>query len=243
MGHTDNILEQLEQYLLFMKASGVQYLPLAEVSPSHDSPITYERNRRITKESEGLTDITSGSPLDDMRREFEDCTRCELSSLRNNVVFGSGDPNAELLFIGIAPSKEEDMKGEPFIGAAGDLLTKIIEAIKLRRDDVYLSNLIKCSTPDGRNPTKEEASACRHILNKQIMAIKPLVICILGDIAAQTLLNTSEPISSLRGRFHDYNGLPLMPTYHPSYILKNPEIKREVWEDMKKIKKMLDKKA
>ncbi|MDT8317554.1 MAG: uracil-DNA glycosylase [bacterium] len=243
MEHSDNILEQLEQYLQFMKASGVQYLPLAEAGPPHGSPVYDEENRQSTAESEALSTSAYGHALDAMRREFEDCTRCGLSSFRNNVVFGSGDPNADLLFIGIAPGREEDMKGEPFSGAAGDLLTKIIEAIKLRREDVYLSNLIKCCPPDGRDPAKEEIMACRHIFDRQIMAIKPLVICSLGDIAAQSLLYTDESLSSLRGRFHEYNGLPLMPTYHPSYILKNPDIKREVWEDMKQIKKMLHKKS
>lgn len=243
MRDSDNILEQLEQYLQFMKASGVQYLPLAESNASPDLPITDEGNTHVTTESESLSDITSGPVIEDIEREFKDCTRCDLSGLRSNIVFGSGNANADLLFIGTAPSRDEDIKGEPFIGAAGDLLTKIIEAIKLRREDVYLSNLIKCCTQDGRNPTREESSACKLILNKQIMAIKPLVICALGDIAAQTLLDTEEPISSLRGRFHNYNGLPIMPTYHPSYILKKPDIKREVWEDMKQIKKMLNKKA
>ena len=240
MDHTDNVLDQLEQYLKFMKASGVQYLPLSDYSPSHDLPITDEGGRDGSTESESLSDFTPCSSLEDIRREFEDCARCDLSDLRNTFVFGSGNPNADLLFIGTAPNSDEDSEGEPFIGEDGDLLTKIIEAIKLRREDVYLSNLTKCCTPDGRNPTKEEASACKPILNKQIMTIRPLVICTLGDIAAQTLLDTEEPISSLRGRFHNYNGIPLMPTYHPSYILKNHDVKREVWEDMKQIKKMLD---
>lgn len=240
MRDTDNVLEQLEQYLQFMKASGVQYLPLSDYSPSRDLPITEGKIANITVEPESSSDIISSSTLEDIRREFEDCTRCDLSDLRTTIVFGSGNPKADLLFIGTAPSGDEDIAGEPFIGEAGGLLTKIIEAIKLRREDVYLSNLTKCCTPDGRNPTREEASACKPILNKQIMAIKPLVICTLGDIAAQTLLDTEEPISSLRGRFHDYKGIPLMPTYHPSYILKNPDVKREVWEDMKQIKKMLD---
>lgn len=240
MGHSDNILEQLEQYLQFMKDSGVQYLPLAEAEPSTDLATADEN--AISKK-EGLSDINPVSALDDMRREFKDCTRCDLKSSRSAIVFGSGNADADLLFIGIAPSRDEEINGEPFIGAAGDLLTKIIEAIKLRRDDVYLSNLIKCCTPDGRNPTSEETSACKTILDRQILAIKPLVICTLGDIAAQALLDTGEPLSALRGRFHDYKGLPLMPTYHPSYILKNPNVKRDVWDDMKQIKKMLDEKA
>lgn len=240
---TDNILEQIEQYLQFMKASGVQYLPLSEASPSHELPITNRGNKDLTSESQTLSNTTPCSSLEDLKKEFEDCTKCDISRSRTGIVFGSGNTNADLLFIGTAPSRDEDISGEPFYGEAGHLLTKIIEAIKLRREDVYLSNLIKCITPDGRNPTIEEASACAPLLNKQIMAIKPLVICALGELAAQTLLNTNEPLSSLRGRFHNYNGLPLMPTYHPSYILKNQDIKREVWEDIKQIKKMLDKKV
>ena len=240
MGHNGNILEQLEQYLQFMKDSGVQYLPIAEAMPSIKAATADEN---AVSENECPPNISTGSALDELRREFEDCTRCDLKGSRSAIVFGSGSSDADLMFIGIAPGREEEINGEPFIGAAGDLLTKIIEAIKLRRDDVYLSNLVKCCTADGRNPTEEEILACRPILDRQINAVKPLVICALGDIAARALLDTGEPLFSLRGRFHDYKGVPLMPTYHPSYILNNPEVKREVWEDMKQIKKKLDEKA
>lgn len=243
MSHTNDILEQLERYLQFMKSSGVQYLPLSDSIAPPDAATTEKCTTIIASDSKEPSNFTAGSTLEEIKKESHLCTRCDLSDLKTNIVFGSGNPDADLLFIGVAPTREEEISGEPFIGDAGDLLTKIIEAIKLKREDVYLTNLIKCCTPEEENPTTEQVRACKSILTKQIMAIKPLVICALGDVAAQTLLDNKEPISSLRGLFHDYNGIPLIPTYHPSYILENPNVKREVWEDMKQIKKMIDKKA
>jgi DNA polymerase len=139
--------------------------------------------------------------------------------------------------VGEAPGRDEDLQGEPFVGQAGQLLTKIIQAIQLRREEVYIANIIKCRPPENRNPEPDEIAACEPFLIKQLQVIRPRLICALGTFAAQTLLKTEEKISSLRGRFHEYRGIPLMPTYHPAFLLRNPNRKREVWEDMKKIKR------
>ena len=175
--------------------------------------------------------------LQDIRLDLGDCQRCRLAKGRKNIVFGSGSPSAKLLFVGEGPGFEEDQQGEPFVGAAGQLLTKIIEAIHLSREQVYICNIVKCRPPQNRNPQPDEIRTCFQFLDRQIEAIRPGFICALGTIAAQTLLNTAVPISRLRGRFHEYKVIKLLPTYHPAYLLRNPEKKREVWEDMKMLMK------
>ena len=160
---------------------------------------------------------------------------CGLSKTRTNVVFGSGNPDAMLMFVGEAPGFDEDKQGLPFVGAAGQLLTKIIEAMKLTREDVYIANCLKCRPPGNRNPEALEITTCNPILTAQIQIIQPEVICALGKFAAQTLLATEAPISRLRGKFHDFNGIKLMPTFHPAYLLRNPADKKLVWDDMRLI--------
>ncbi|HSR70682.1 MAG TPA: uracil-DNA glycosylase [Acidobacteriota bacterium] len=177
--------------------------------------------------------------MEEVRRILGDCTRCPLSQTRTQLVFGVGDPSADLLFVGEAPGSEEDELGLPFVGAAGKLLSKIIRAIDLYRDQVYVANILKCRPPDNRDPLPEEVEQCGPFLYKQIQAVEPLVIVALGRYAAQTLLQTETPISSLRGRFHDFHGIPLMPTFHPSYLLRNPSGKRPVWEDMQAVRSKL----
>jgi uracil-DNA glycosylase len=170
------------------------------------------------------------------------CTRCKLHTLgRRQVVFGVGNPDAQLMFVGEAPGADEDEQGVPFVGRAGQLLTKIIEAIDLKRDDVYIANVIKCRPPQNRNPEPDEVQACRPFLFRQIDAIKPRVIVALGKFATQTLLDTDEPISRLRGRVVDFQDAKLIPTFHPAYLLRNPPAKREVWEDMKLVRQLLHK--
>jgi uracil-DNA glycosylase len=169
-----------------------------------------------------------------------DCNRCKLHTLgRKQVVFGVGNPNADLMFVGEAPGADEDIQGEPFVGRAGQLLTKIIEAIDLRREDVYIANVIKCRPPQNRNPEPDEVEQCEPFLFRQIDIIKPKVIVALGKFAAQSLLNTTEPITRIRGREYRYRDSILMPTYHPAYLLRNPSSKREVWEDMKRVRELL----
>lgn len=168
------------------------------------------------------------------------CTRCKLHTLgRRQVVFGVGNPEAQLMFVGEAPGADEDEQGIPFVGKAGQLLTRIIEAIDLKREDVYIANVIKCRPPGNRNPEPDEVETCEPFLFQQIDAIRPRVIVALGKFGAQTLLRTVEPISRLRGRVFDYRGSKLIPTFHPAYLLRNPPAKREVWEDMKLVKSLL----
>ena len=170
-----------------------------------------------------------------------DCSRCKLHTLgRKQVVFGVGNPNADLMFVGEAPGADEDIQGEPFVGRAGQLLTKIIEAIGLRREDVYIANVIKCRPPNNRNPEPDEVAQCEPFLFRQIDTIKPKVIVALGTFAAKSLLKSNDSISRLRGRVYDYRGAKLVPTFHPAFLLRNPSCRREVWEDMKKVRALLN---
>jgi len=175
-----------------------------------------------------------------VRADIGDCTRCKLHRLgRRQIVFGVGNPQAELMFVGEAPGHDEDIQGIPFVGRAGQLLTKIIEAIGLTREDVYIANVIKCRPPENRNPEQDEVETCEPFLFQQIDIIRPKVIVALGTFAARALLRTLDPISRLRGRAYEYRGAKLIPTFHPAYLLRNPASKREVWEDMKMVRTLL----
>lgn len=176
------------------------------------------------------------STLEAIRSELGDCTRCRLHEGRNSLVFGEGNSQAKLVFVGEAPGREEDLQGRPFVGQAGELLTRIIEAIDLTRDEVYITNIVKCRPPQNRNPQPDEIRTCLPFLRKQLEAVRPRIICALGTIAAQTLLETEERISLLRGKFYAYQGARLMPTYHPAFLLRNPQFKKDVWEDMKMVR-------
>ena len=178
--------------------------------------------------------------LEDIRSHLGDCQRCRLSNGRTHIVYGQGNPKARLVFVGEGPGADEDRQGLAFVGAAGQLLTKIITAMNLTREEVYICNVIKCRPPGNRNPEADEIEACRPFLERQLTTIAPEVICTLGTFAAQTLLDTTTPISRLRSRFHNYHGIKLMPTYHPAYLLRNPDQKRAVWEDVQKIMTLLD---
>jgi DNA polymerase len=170
----------------------------------------------------------------------EDCSRCKLHALgRRQIVFGVGNPDADLMFVGEAPGGDEDIQGIPFVGRAGQLLTKIIEAIGLSRDDVYIANVIKCRPPGNRNPEPDEVETCQPFLFRQIDSVSPRVIVALGTFAAKTLLQTQDPISRLRGRTYHFRGAKLVPTFHPAFLLRSPERKRDVWEDMKKVRALL----
>lgn len=195
-----------------------------------------ERLRVTWPERVGLLHASSVS-LAQVRQMLGECTRCKLHQGRTTLVFGVGDPQAWLLFVGEAPGADEDRQGEPFVGKAGQLLTRIIEAMQLTREQVYICNIIKCRPPGNRNPEPDEIVACEPFLLAQLQAIQPKLICALGTFAAQTLLRTKEPISKLRGRFHDYHGIPVLPTFHPAYLLRNPHEKKTVWEDMKLLRR------
>jgi DNA polymerase len=178
--------------------------------------------------------------LEELRAFIGDCRRCKLAGHRTQIVFGVGNPRARLVFAGEAPGRDEDLKGEPFVGRAGQLLTEIItKGMKLRREDVYIANVIKCRPPENRNPEPDEVACCEPFLIRQLELIRPEVIVALGKFAVQTLLGTKEPITRLRGRWHDYHGIPLMPTFHPAYLLRNPADKRLVWEDIQKVMQAL----
>jgi uracil-DNA glycosylase len=179
--------------------------------------------------------------LSAIRDDIGDCVRCKLCTLgRKQIVFGVGNPNADLMFVGEAPGRDEDIQGIPFVGRAGQKLTQIIEAIGLKREDVYIANVIKCRPPENRNPEPDEVEQCEPFLFRQVDTIRPKVIVALGTFAAKSLLKSSDSISRLRGRVYDYRGAKLVPTFHPAFLLRNPSCRREVWEDMKKVRALLN---
>ena len=178
---------------------------------------------------------TGAAGLAVVREDLGDCQRCKLAPLRTKLVFGVGNPNAHLVFVGEAPGADEDAQGEPFVGKAGQLLTKMIEAMGYRREDVYICNILKCRPPGNRNPEPDEIEKCEPFLKAQLAALRPHVIVALGKFAAQCLLRDETPISRLRGTFRSYEGIPLMPTFHPAYLLRDPSKKKEAWEDLKAV--------
>jgi len=214
------LTRQLKEHAAWLERGNVAGLP---------------RAKKIEAQAQPKKTSSGGESLKVIRDDLGDCTRCKLHPLRKNIVFGVGNPEAPLVFIGEAPGAEEDKQGEPFVGAAGQLLTKMIEAMGFARQDVYIANILKCRPPGNRNPEPDEVDQCEPFLFRQIEIIKPKVIVALGKFAAQTLLRTLDPISRLRGRVYDYRGAKLIPTFHPAYLLRNPAAKREVWDDMKKV--------
>jgi uracil-DNA glycosylase len=188
--------------------------------------------------------LDTATQLAAIREDIGDCVRCKLCSLgRKQIVFGVGNPNADLMFVGEAPGRDEDIQGIPFVGRAGQKLTQIIEAIGLTRDAVYIANVIKCRPPENRNPEPDEVEQCEPFLFRQVDTIKPKVIVALGTFAAKSLLKSTDSISRLRGRVYDYRGAKLVPTFHPAFLLRNPSCRREVWEDMKKVRALLNDEA
>jgi DNA polymerase len=185
--------------------------------------------------SPGAPSVVAGS-LEELRAAIGDCRRCKLCSGRTNLVFGVGNSRAKLMFVGEGPGRDEDLQGEPFVGRAGQLLTDIItKGIGLKREDVYIANVVKCRPPNNRDPEPDEVAACEPFLKKQIDLIGPEIIVALGRFAVQTLLQSKMPITKLRGNWHSYHGIKLMPTFHPAYLLRNPADKKLVWEDIKKV--------
>jgi DNA polymerase len=217
---TDEVISDLKSYLEYLKGMGIASFPASEMKLSESNP-----SRVMT--------------LEEVRKELGSCERCKLHRTRRTIVFGEGNEKATLVFVGEGPGYDEDVQGRPFVGKAGQLLTKIIESISLSREEVYIANIIKCRPPQNRNPEPDEIQSCNPFLMKQILVIQPRIICALGTVSAQTLLKTDTKISALRGRFFDLDGIKVIPTYHPAFLLRNPERKREVWEDMKKIAEWL----
>ncbi len=212
--------DEIAAQLQFFRDIGISHLDIGQIDSSNP-----QNEVRMT--------------LDDIREELGDCSRCRLSGSRTSIVFGSGNPNASLMFIGEAPGSEEDRQGLPFVGRAGQLLTKIIESIGIDRNDVYICNVLKCRPPKNRNPETDEVETCSPFLRQQLESVRPQIVCCLGTFSAQTMLGMKIPISKLRGRFHEIEGIRFIATFHPAYLLRNPEKKREVWEDMKQIRAAL----
>lgn len=198
----------------------------------------YMSARSVAEDLETPAAPRTGS-LEELRRLIGDCKRCRLHRGRNHLVFGEGDPSTDLVFVGEGPGHEEDMAGRPFVGEAGRLLTKIIEAMGVTRDDVYICNVVKCRPPQNRDPKADEAESCMPFLRRQLELIRPKVICTLGRVAGSELLGEGFSVTRDRGKWFEYMGIPVMPTFHPAYLLRNASAKRPVWEDVKKIMKVL----
>jgi len=226
-----DLTRQVRHYLDYLASLGVDRVP--QVEPPGLDPRPGTEGIRP-----GPADHSPrpGESLDDIRADLGDCRRCPLSQKRTHIVFGQGPEDARIMFIGEGPGQEEDLQGVPFVGRAGRLLTDIIvKGMAMRREDCYIANIVKCRPPNNRDPLPDEANTCLPFLRRQIEAIRPRVICALGRVAAQYLLATNQSLGRLRHVFHDFNGIPVMPTYHPSFLLRYPEKKRETWEDIKLI--------
>ena len=224
-----DILQDLERHLAWQASDGSKVL-LAEA----------EGSKGLVAEPVGATQppaVTVSQSLEQIRQELGDCRRCKLCSGRTHIVFGVGNPHAELVFVGEGPGAEEDAQGIPFVGKAGQLLTKMIEAMGFAREDVYICNVVKCRPPGNRNPEPDEIAACEPFLRAQLGAISPKAVVALGKFAAQTLLRDDTPISRLRGKWREYCGIKLMPTFHPAYLLRNPAEKRNAWADLQQVMK------
>jgi DNA polymerase len=241
------VLQSLRAYLQDLLETGIDGLPLAPAGEKHKpvdaASVEYPVEAEIAMDNcvreDTVADMTTDScleTLDEIKQQLDNCGNCSLGASKINLVFGTGNQKARLVFVGEAPGRDEDLQGKPFVGKAGELLTSMIGRMGLSRDDVYICNVLKCRPPNNRNPLPSEIENCTPYLLRQLKVIGPEVIIALGTFAAQTLLATKEPISKLRGTFHDYHGIPLMPTFHPSFLLRNgPEFRWMVWEDMVKV--------
>ena len=238
-------MDDLKAHLEFFGELGVDGIRAEPSWRSRSHGASLEVAAPVASAGQGAADetpvcLSAREVLVGIREDLGDCTRCKLHGLgRRKIVFGVGNPDADLMFVGEAPGADEDRQGEPFVGRAGQLLTKIIEAIDLRRQDVYIANLIKCRPPGNRNPELDEMDQCEPFLLRQIDSIRPKVIVALGKFAAQSLLQTTDPITRLRGREYPYRDAILVPTYHPAYLLRQPSAKRDVWADMKRVRALL----
>lgn len=242
MSRDASIEDQVRARLAELSALGVDGLP--RIRPAASPATTPRAGTRpapsaIAAPADGAAEsaaAVASLDLGDMALFLTDCRRCRLCEGRTQVVFGVGDPRARLMFVGEAPGRDEDLQGEPFVGRAGQLLTDMIEkGMRLRRSDVYIANVVKCRPPENRNPEPDEIAACGPFLRRQVALVRPEIIVALGRFAAHTLLQTQIPIGKLRGNWHQYEGIALMPTFHPSYLLRSPGEKRVAWEDLKAV--------
>ncbi len=235
--HDQSTPDLFAAYLRQMEELGVEQLHWKppEKVPRSEPPVQEERMGVRPKPQPKPADPERLKLLSELETRVSQCTQCRLHKGRTQTVFGQGNPSADLVLVGEAPGFEEDRQGIPFVGRAGQLLTKILQAMHLERDEVYICNIIKCRPPENRNPDADEIVSCEPYLIEQLRLIQPKVICAMGKFAAQTLLQSQTPISRLRGQWHHYQGIPLMPTFHPAYLLRNPGGKHQVWEDMQQI--------
>ncbi|HVA67667.1 MAG TPA: uracil-DNA glycosylase [Candidatus Binataceae bacterium] len=241
------IVATLTDYVAQLREEGLDGLPPSERAPAPAAPSAARANDRVAAAAPPARAMSSKYPglektesLETLREFIGDCRRCKLWGLRKNLVFGVGNPDAELMFIGEGPGAEEDARGEPFVGRAGQLLTDIIErGMGMARAEVYICNVIKCRPPDNRNPEPDEVASCEPFMLRQIELVKPRVIVGLGTFAVQAVLKVKTPISKLRGNWHDVRGVRMMPTFHPAYLLRNPGEKRLVWQDVQQVLKEL----
>jgi len=236
------VVTSLKRHLERRQRAGVRYLPKGNPVPTQPATAK-EESLLVGTVVDMFTDYAESmqaKTLDELRAAIGDCQRCKLCSGRTHVVFGVGNPRATLMFVGEGPGRDEDLQGEPFVGRAGQLLTDIItKGIGMKREDVYICNVVKCRPPENRNPEPDEVAACEPFLKKQIELVRPEIIVGLGKFAVQTLLQSKVPITKVRGNWHSYHGIKLMPTFHPAYLLRNPADKKLVWEDIKKVIKEL----
>jgi uracil-DNA glycosylase family 4 len=235
------LIEQAAEHLRYLRSLGVT--TIGEQKPMKVTKVEVAPASLFREVEDSPAEAArAGETLEDIRRDLGDCRRCKLAKTRRNIVFGEGNAKAELMFVGEAPGADEDATGRPFVGRAGQLLTKMIEAIGLRREDVYIANVLKSRPPDNRNPERDEVEACSPFLYRQIAAVGPRLIVTLGNPATQALLETKVGITRLRGDFHPFRRLPgvrVLPTFHPAYLLRSPDKKREAWEDLKKVRAYL----
>ena len=230
----------LRRHLQRQLRVGIRFLPKGDF-PKETTAVASNTNLLSGTEGDLFSDSSAtyqAHNLEELRVAIGDCRRCKLWPGRTHLVFGGGNPHAKLMFIGEGPGRDEDLQGEPFVGRAGQLLTDIItKGMGLKREDVYICNVIKCRPPENRNPEPDEVASCEPFLKKQIELVRPQIIVALGKFAVQTLLQSKVPITRIRGNWHTYHGIKLMPTLHPAYLLRNPADKKLVWEDIKKVMK------
>jgi uracil-DNA glycosylase family 4 len=232
------MVTSLRRHLQRQQRVGIRVFSPGE-APQFGSAMTGDENLLAGTEGDLFSDSSAAyraKTLEELRAAIGDCRRCKLCAGRTHLVFGVGNANAKLMFIGEGPGRDEDLQGEPFVGRAGQLLNDILtKGMGLRREDVYIANVVKCRPPENRNPEPDEVASCEPFLKKQIELIRPEIIIALGKFAVQTLLQSKTPITKLRGNWHSYHGIKLMPTFHPAYLLRNPGDKKLVWEDIKKV--------
>lgn len=251
------IIEDLKRHLEFQKSMGVARVPIEKKAKEQTVPKAPEKEPvktqakaqtrtekrddviRVEQQFNIFDALAKKMTLEEIREEIGDCTRCKLHEGRTKLVFGEGNPKARLVFVGEGPGRDEDLQGRPFVGRAGQLLNKIIEAMGLKREDVYICNVVKCRPPENRTPEPDEMATCEQFLFKQIRSIEPGVVVCLGSTAAQSILKTKQSLGSLRGKFHQYGKAKLIVTYHPAALLRNPNFKKPLWEDMQVVMKEL----